>query len=386
MLIVFVTNKVITIDTILPILLEVKQCNNQKVIVVVSRKKGLQAIESNVVLNDAINKIGFKFLFGGRYRFRLYKRIVGSAQFLLLFIAGIFGAKFIHFDTLPIIHLKILSKFFASQVFYSEKDSIKHDFFKRPSYIKNKFGKKYEEGNYPVPLGGNIISYNKDRLYYFYGRDILKKRKVYFLGPTKARDSWQKYIDNKSDYYFNKFHQGVDISNGIIFIVLTNYGLDEPLEEDVFSQKKLRKNFENTVNVLSDIKGDIPVFLKAHTYTDIEYVESVLSKRDGFHITYLHPSMLLLVTKFVICNYYSSILGDAHSLGVPTIEYTYYPSYIRKDTGDESVYPDYVDWFVYDNINEFSKVVGDLISKDYKRKQFVKNINQQRDALLIDIS
>ena len=96
--------------------------------------------------------------------------------------------------------------------------------------------------------------------------------------------------------------------------------------------------------------------------------------------------MLLLVTKFVICNYYSSILGDAHSLGVPTIEYTYYPSYIRKDTGDESVYPDYVDWFVYDNINEFSKVVGDLISKDYKRKQFVKNINQQRDALLIDIS
>jgi hypothetical protein len=385
MLIVFVTNKIIAMDTILPILVEANECNNQKVIVVVSRKKGLQAIESNVVLNDVVNKIGFKFLFGGRYRFRLYKRIVGSVQFLLLFIAGISGAKFIHFDTLHHIHLKILSKFFASRIYYSERDSIKHDFFKLPHHFKNKFGNNYKEGNFPVPLGGNVISYNKDRLHYYYGYDILKKRKVYFLGPTRTRHSWLKYIDNKSDYYFNKFHQDVDISNGIIVIVLTNYGLDEPLEEDVFSQKKLRKNFENTVNVLSEIKGDIPVFLKAHSYTDIEYVESVLSKRNGFHITYIHPSMLLLVAKFVICNYYSSILGDAHGLGVPTIEYTYYPSYIRKNTGDGSICSDYVDWFIYDNINEFRKVVVDLISQDYNRKQFVKDIKQQRDALLIDL-
>ena len=68
MLIVFVTNKIISVDTILPILLEAKQCNNQRIVVVVSRKKGIQAIENNIVINDTINKIGFKFLFGGRDR------------------------------------------------------------------------------------------------------------------------------------------------------------------------------------------------------------------------------------------------------------------------------------------------------------------------------
>ena len=267
-------------------------------------------------------------------------------------------------------------------VFYSEKDSIKHDFFKRPSHNKNKFGRKYKEGEYPAPLGGNIISYNKDRLHYYFGRGIYNRRKVFFLGPTKSRQSWQKYINDNSEYYFNKFHKGVNISNGIVLIVLTNYGLNEPIEEDVFSQKKLRKNFENTIKVLSKIKENIPVFLKAHSYTDIEYVESVLSEHDGFNVTYLHPSMLLQNAKFVICNYYSSILGDASSLGVPTVEYTYYPSYIRKDVGNGSIYPDYVDWFVYDNINEFENVAINLMKNQYTRKKFTSKNYHKDDELL----
>ena len=91
-----------------------------------------------------------------------------------------------------------------------------------------------------------------------------------------------------SSYYFNKFHKGVDISNGIIFIVLTFYDIESKTfnEEDRLSQRKLRQNFENTVDVLSNIKGDIPVFLKPHSYTDLEYVNSILSEYSGFHITY----------------------------------------------------------------------------------------------------
>jgi hypothetical protein len=397
MLIVFATNKIITTDTILPILIEANQRNNQRVIVVVSRKNGLSVIEQNIVINDAINNIGFKFLLGGRYRVKWYKRIVGSVQFSLLFIAGIFGAKFIHFETLPLVTLRILSFFFPSRVFYSERDTIKHDFYKLPHRHINKFNNKYTEGNYPIPLGGNIISYNKDRLYYYYGQGIHNKRHVHFLDPTRSRTSWINYVDDVSDDYFSKFHKNVDISNGIIFIILSFYDLNKEEEERImalngrglFYQKKLRKNFENTVKILSSIKGDIPVFLKAAAYTDIEYVNSVLSGYHGFHITYLHPSILLRNARFVVCNWYSTILGDAHSLNVPTVEYSYYPKMVREDLGNElivskSIGSDYVDWFVYDDIDKFEKIVSNLIKKDFRCKKPITN-EQKDDALLTDL-
>ena len=397
MLIVFVTNKIITTDTILPILMEAKQRSNQRVIVVVSRKNGLSVIEKNVVINDLINNIGFKFLLGGRYRFKWYKRIVGSVQFSLLFIAGIFGAKFIHFDTLPLLTIKILSFFFRSRVFYSERDSIKHDFYKLAHRHINKFKNKHSEGNYPIPLGGNIISYNKDRLYYYYGQEIHNKRHVHFLGPTRVRSSWINYVDEISDYYFSKFHKNVDISNGIIFVILSFYDLAQEKEEynmamsgrGLFYQKKLRKNFENTVNILSSIKGDIPVFLKPAAYTDIEYVNSVLSGHSGFYITYLHPSILLRNARFVVCNWYSTILGDAHALNVPTVEYSYYPKKLRQDLGDElivskSIGSNYVDWFVYDDIDKFEKVVSNLIKIDFRAKGPINN-EQIDDSLFADL-
>ena len=381
MLIVFVTNKIIATNTILPILLEAKQCNNQKVILVVSRKSGISAIEKNVIINDTINKIGFKFLLGGRYRIKWYKRIVGFVQLFLLFVAGVFGAKFIHFDTLQVPTIRLLSMFFSSRVFYSERDSVPHSFYLRSFTRQNKFGVFYTQGNYPVPLGGNIISYNRDRLYYFYGKCIHEKRNVYFLGPTSVRYQWRKYLHDESSYYFNKFHQDIDKSKGIIFVVLTYYGIENLNKEDTFSQKKLRKNFENTVNVLSAIKGDIPVFLKPHHGTDLEYVNSVLSEYDGFHITYLHPLMLIQNARFVVCNYYSSILADAHGLGVPTVEYTYYPSYIKEELGDKSLGSEYVDWFVYDEINSFKKIASNLVSKTFNHKQLVINSENQDDML-----
>jgi len=381
-IIAFVTNKIISIDTILPILYEIHKKNNQKVVVVVSRKSGISIIEKNTVINDTINEIGFKFLLGGRYRVAWDKRVVGSIQLLLLFIAGIFGAKFIHFDTLKSYPIRILSTFFLSRVFYSERDSSNHNFYKQKSQIKNKFRLFYTKGNYPVPLGGNMISYNKERLYYLYGKNIHDKRKVHFIESTRDREQWIKYLFEKSDYYFSKFHEGVNLRNGIIFVVLTFYGIENLNTEDTISQKKLRKNFENTVKILSYIKGNIPVFLKPSHGTDIEYVTSVLSNYSGFYITYLHPTMLLINTKFVICNYYSSIMADASNLGVATIEYTYYPSYIKEELNDRSMGSEYIDWFVYDDKEHFKEVVTNLISEEFSRKNPKIILQDKRDKKL----
>ena len=90
-------------------------------------------------------------------------------------------------------------------------------------------------------------------------------------------------------------------------------------------------------------------------FVHLYYVKTIVSKYDGFHITYLHPSVLLQKTKFIVSNLYSTIFGDASSMGIPTLEYAYYPEYIKKDVGDESICPKYVDWFVYDDAEKFEK-------------------------------
>jgi hypothetical protein len=380
MIIVFITNKTITLDTILPILIESKKRRNQKIIIVVSRKNGLTVIENNVVLNDLINEIGFKFLLGGRYRAKWYKRSIGSIQFFCLFVAGIFGAKFIHFDTLQLLTIKILSIFFKKKVFYSERDSIETNLHLHPSHHLNKFGAKYTRTNFPVPLGGNYIGYNEGRLIYYYGSEIYNNRKVYLLGPTRQRRAWMEYIYKVTDYYFNKFHKGVDTSEGIIFLVLSYYGSNVTKEKQ-YGQKKLRDNFEKTIKILARNKGNIPVFLKPHNFTDVDYVKTIVSKYDGFHITYLHPSVLLQKTKFIVSNLYSTIFGDASSMGIPTLEFAYYPEYIKKDVGDESICPKYVDWFVYDDAEKFEKVSIKLINNKYISEKFVSK-NEDNDNLI----
>ena len=118
-------------------------------------------------------------------------------------------------------------------------------------------------------------------------------------------------------------------------------------------------------------------------------MNSVLSGHRGFYITYLHPSILLRNARFVVCNWYSTILGDAHSLNVPTVEYAYYSEHLRQDLGNElivskSIGSDYVDWFVYDDIDKFEKIVSNLIKKDFRGKKPITN-EQKDDALLTDL-
>ena len=97
--------------------------------------------------------------------------------------------------------------------------------------------------------------------------------------------------------------------------------------------------------------------------------------------------MLLQKARFVICNWYSTILADAYNLGVPTIEYTYYPnsSVIKKDSINQSMGSNYVDWFVYDDVNNFKEVVNNLINKDFNHKQQTTNNEDQDNTLLIDL-
>ncbi|MBT4732102.1 hypothetical protein HOB87_09060, partial [Candidatus Woesearchaeota archaeon] len=57
-IIVFVKNKLISLDTVLPILLEMKVKHNVRSEIIVSDKLANDAIQKNIVLKDVINYVG----------------------------------------------------------------------------------------------------------------------------------------------------------------------------------------------------------------------------------------------------------------------------------------------------------------------------------------
>ena len=65
-LIVFVRNKLITLDTVLPLLLEMKDKHNISSEIVVFDKLAHDSIDKNIVLRDVVNYIGCELFKIGR--------------------------------------------------------------------------------------------------------------------------------------------------------------------------------------------------------------------------------------------------------------------------------------------------------------------------------
>mgnify|MGYP003985757481 CR=1 FL=1 len=58
MVLVFLNNKLISVDTILPVLIELKEKYNTKIYFIVFEEMAYKGIRSNIVINDAVNYAG----------------------------------------------------------------------------------------------------------------------------------------------------------------------------------------------------------------------------------------------------------------------------------------------------------------------------------------
>ncbi len=371
--VVFVKNKLMSIDTVIPILVEIKEKFNISSIVVVFDELAHNGIKENVVINDAINYVGRELYVSRGSRNKITRKINIIVSLFILFLKFIQGCKILHFGALDEKPLKVIGVLFKKNIYLLQSDSFKHTY----EDYNNIIGQKNKK--YTTPVGDNMVAFS----------DIMPQlkihgvdsKKIYHFGPTRTRKAWIDFSKRHSSHYFSTYHHDVDLSNGCIVLILSLFGTNKKGEGD--GNSVTISLFCETIDILSNI--GIPVLLKPHVFTDMKIVRNAISGKTGFYITYLHPTILSLKAKAFICNSYSTTMADAHSLGVTTIEYTDYPKSVLLATGYKSFGYQYIDYF----INEDNKVFNETIKYVLLNKDVVNNYqghDRDNSGLLYNLS
>jgi hypothetical protein len=361
-LIVFVKNKLITIDTILPLLLEINQKFKVKSKIVIWDDCAYNAIRKNVVIKDLINSVGIElFITKGEKRAWLRKYYI-IKSLLYIVAESFFGAKIIHFGALNSGILRIIDFLCRKNVYYMSSGA--YDF----NYTQHFPAKKLTN----APIGENIITTSKNNVKF---KKYTHGKNIYTFYEPRKRESWVEYTYSNNEYYFNKYHNDVDISKGVLIYILG--GID--------AEPHAKKLFHSTMDILSKIQCDIPILIKPHAYTETDTVVNRIAGYDRFYITYLHPSFLATKAKAFIANGFTNTFADAHAFGVTTIEYSNYfacysKSFLERFNGN-SMDPEYVDFFIDNDSDIFSRTVHDVLGQKYNESLF-KGYNDENNDLL----
>jgi hypothetical protein len=350
-IIVFVRNKLITLDTVLPLLIEVKNKYNISSEIVVFDKLAHDAIYKNVVLSDAVDYVGREIFIGNGLKNKLFRRFFILLSLFRLMFGFFRGDKIIHFGHLNKWPLKLIALIFSKNTYQMQGSAYSFKYSEMNRSMKNLV--------LPTPMGENIIICADDlKLSAF--KNIDQKKKIFYFGETRTRKSWVDYVNSKSEYYFKNYHPSIDLNKGPIIFILGAI--------DAYPKK--HRLFHLTIEALSRIEDDIPILLKPHAFTEMETVYNAINGLDSFHITYLHPSVLATNARVFISNNFSNTLADAHSFGVKTIEYSNNDVDMLKQTNFGSTDPQYVDYFINNDNIKFINILNEVLGEEYNRSSF----------------
>ena len=375
---IFIGNKLISTDAILPLSYELKKRNLvNNVYFVTIDLLTYQSIKKNYVIFQAINKIG-KFLFLGNihkiYRdqkpntyekiksffFRQIAKINLIPFLLLLTIKCIFGRVVIfHFHLLDIFPWKLINKFIKSSIYKVDR-TWETDLLRAITYVRSPTPSFFSKHS----SVGNLICFHKDSNALKDKRNI-EKRKIH-LPPTANYKHWVYFLKNNYKSYINYELKKNNLkpNQNIITIMLGTFSPLPYLKRKNTAEVCFKEIIETIIN----LKVNFQVFIKPHVISKesiyLKILKSIPNK--NIVITQLHPGILAMVSKVFICNYYSTTISTANLLSVPTIEYTDYHREALKLTNQGSLYPEYVDFFIKRDKKKLEKVLLSCLKKDKK--------------------
>ena len=371
-IIVFVKNKLMSLDTVIPILLEMKVSYGIHSEIVVLDGMAYNAIQDNVVLRDINNNIGSVLFLAKGSKVKILRYINALIPLSKIVIGCIKGDKIIHFGHLDVFPFKIFSLLFNKNIYRMQGTAYNFDYPVKLQFRKN--------NPIPVLAGKNLIICSDD-IKNTHFRNTGKEKTIYKIGETRTRKSWVEYINSKSEYYFSKYHADVDISSGFIVFILG--GINREFTYNLFL---------STIEILKLSNNNIPILIKPHAYTNIDNLNKAIAGLNLFYITYLHPSLLASRARVFISNGFSNTFGDAHTYGVRTIEYVNFTnddveyaelsSEELKIRSKVSVEPKYVDYFINNDSDKLLKIMREVLDQKYIKSNFKGNINSDEELFI----
>lgn len=359
-LVVFGRNKLNGTDAIMPLLLELAEKKNKKIIFCVANfNLAYKSIKKNVLFNDILVQYGSLNLLGGISKVKVLRYFIWVLQLSLIFSQGIAGAKIIHYGELNKFPFKLLRIAFRKRVFLIENNT-------NETY----YGKAIEEiGRIKI---GKIKKFKKSYLFdenclddrIIYRKSTMKlydeksEYKFFYFGRSRSRSFWLNYIADNKIKYFEKYNPKVASMKCVVIIGTWYHGCFYNNVSDVF--EKMLDSFQERF-------ADQYFLFKPHPLSDISYVEKEFEKRNlKYEITFLHPNLLALQAKVFIGNNFSNMMTDGALMKIPIIEFSNYIDELLEITGGKSTSSKFVDYFIDNDVNEFVDSLNNIISNPSK--------------------
>jgi hypothetical protein len=363
MIIVFPCSKLISLDSITPILLEVFVKYGERSNVVFFDEETYKGVVNNIVLFDALNTCG-------KITYINKKSALSIFKIIYFYLIGFFRAKYIHFGILDYGVLGLIWSTHRRSTYYSQKDSYDNNnlYYRNELLEKNIVIKK--------PKAKNIIAFNK-KMPELKLVDSLEYN-IYLFGETRTRYEWIKYTKIFSENNALNHYQNMVNKDKILVYILGPF-CEVMWMKDKDSYLKL---FRSTIRIISENFPNIKVLLKPHITTDLEILHKYTDNNDQFEITNLHPSVLSNFANCFVVNLYSTTFADAYNLGVYTIEYTNYTDKVLSLTKGESINSQYVDFFINNSEKKFIQSLKDVFSKN--RKPVLKKWKKNDESGLLE--
>lgn len=361
---IFLNNKLISCDTILPLAMELApRVPAGSIKFIVANHATFEVIRANRVLYDVMSSVGELISIGRRPgQNRLLHRLrVGFILAGLIGRAWLDRSVMLHFKALNNGVFRLLYKVRPERVFFCENDSYG---FTQKMYDVTYYSVPDRPPVFRIPLASHLISFSAD--WPLLRAPEVRGRPVYRFGATRVRRIWLDHVRKSADAYFEaEFRRvGLPSSQEILVVMLGYFGQLGYMRSDQAVRERLRE----LLTVLLRHAGDRPIFMKPHPVTDLDILHEEIARLNDRRliVSYLHPMVLAQRAALFASNYYTTTLGDAAMLGIPTIEYTDYADEALAIT-QGSMRPEFVSEFINGDIEELDRVVRSLLSKPKKQ-------------------
>jgi hypothetical protein len=355
---IFLNRKLISCDTAAPLALELKAISpRSRLKIILSDEPTARAIRLNRVLYDAISSVAEFVELGrpeGTSRYGHRTRI--APQFLALLAAAAANrAAVLHFKALDEGALSLFYKVARNRT-YACQNNI---------YGLNRvmWRLTYETRSRPAPElrapnARYLVAFSND--WPLLASEAVREFPCFYFGPTRRRKLWLDFVRSRADTYISEEFAKVGWPTPDEFFSVM-LGTFQPLPY-LRTPDTVQIRLEQMLRVLARQANGRPIVLKPHMITDMDLLRNILSRiPDGrFLISHLHVMVLAQRSRLVASNYYSTTLGDAAMIGVPTIEFTDYSDRALAFSEGHSMRPEFVSHFVNGDESELDRRITQI--------------------------
>lgn len=141
------------------------------------------------------------------------------------------------------------------------------------------------------------------------------------------------------------------------------------------SRESMLELLEDTLDALEEYSQRMPVVLKPHAITDRAVLAQAIARRPRgrFIVADVHPMVLARFAVAVVANHFSLTFADAHAVGTPTIEHTQYSDATLALTKQASMRAEFVTHFVNSDPTRFRAVLAEMVDTPVARETMTRH-------------